>query len=218
MLELHILNLISLMILLAPGIFAGTIVTWHTRSTFAIFKTILASLAVSFLMGVATIISGKLLSPILSGVLGNWTELIDFAHVPTGEIAPAFFPFDYILHYYRYSIIAPIGVVAGAALSGMLLVVSHKLRQEFDSSLGVAATVSATLLGGLMSMVSILSLTWVGVEGFHFAIRIFGDDFLTKSWHLYAFVGIWWILVLVNSLFCGLTCAFFGMKVARLLT
>jgi hypothetical protein len=221
MLQLHIINLVYLVILLAPGIVAGSIVIWHTRSTLAIFKTIFASLAVSFLMGVTTLISGKLLSPLLSGMLGSWIMLIDFAPLPTSEFAWTLLSVDYVMQCYRYSIIAPIGSVAGAALSGMLLVVSHQLNrtsQKFDSSLGIIATVATTLLGGLMSLVSILSLSWLGGQGIHLATNVFGASFWANSWNIYAMYGAWGILVLINSLFCGLTCAFFGMKVAKILT
>jgi hypothetical protein len=96
MLQLHLINLVYLIILLVPGVVAGCIVTWHTRSALAIFKTIFASLAVSFIMGAATLISGKLLSPLLSGMLGNWIMLIDFAPIPTSEFAWSLFSLDYL--------------------------------------------------------------------------------------------------------------------------
>jgi hypothetical protein len=221
MLQLHIINLVYLIILLAPGVVAGSIVIWHTRSALAIFKTIFASLAVSFLMGVTTLISGKLLAPLLSGMLGSWIMLIDFAPLPTSEFTWTLISADYLMQCYRYSIIAPIGTVAGAALSGMLLVVSHKLNrtpEKFDSSLGIIATVATTLLGGLMSLVSILSLSWLGWQGIHLATNIFGVELWTNTWSIYALYGVWGILILANALFCGLTCAFFGMKVARVFT
>jgi hypothetical protein len=221
MLQLHLINLVYLIILLAPGIVAGCIVTWHTRSALAIFKTIFASLAISFLVGVATLISGKVLAPLLSGMLGNWIMLIDFAPMPTSEFAWSLFSLDYLMQCYRYTIIAPIGTVAGAALYGMLLVVSHKLNstpEKFDSSLGIIATVATTLLGGLMSLGSILSLSWLGWQGIHLATNIFSPNLWTSTWSIYTLYGVWGILILANALLCGLTCAFFGMKVARIFT
>jgi hypothetical protein len=188
MLQLHIINLAYLVFLLAPGVVAGSIVTWHTRSALAIFKTIFASLAVSFLMGIATIISGKLLSPFLAGIVGSWVMLIDFAPLPTSEFSWFGDLQNYLMQCYRYSIIAPIGTIAGAALSGMLLVVSDKLNrtpQKFDASLGIIATVAATLLGGLMSLVSILSLSWLGWQGIHLATNIFGVYLWANSWSIY---------------------------------
>jgi hypothetical protein len=103
----------------------------------------------------------------------------------------------------------------------MLLVVSHKLNstpQKFDASLGVVATVAATLLGGLISLVSILSLSWLGWQGIHLATNIFGVHLWANYWSIYAMHGIWEGVILFNSLLCGLTCAFFGMKIARIFT
>jgi hypothetical protein len=221
MLQLHLTNLIYLVVLLAPGIVAGSIVTWHTRSSLAVFKTILASLGVSFLMAVATVVLGKLLAPLLAGILGYWVLLIDFAPLPTNEFAWLGSLQDYLLQCYRYLIIAPIGTVAGAALCGMLLVVSYKLNRtstKFDLSLGIVATIATTLLGGLMSLISILSVSWLSYVGVQLATNILGINFWVNVWGLYTFYGAWFLLVLINSLFCGLTSAFFGMKVARILT
>jgi hypothetical protein len=221
MLQLHLINLVYLIILLVPGVVAGSIVTWHTRSALAIFKTIFASLAVSFLMGVATLISGKLLAPFLSGIVGSWVMLIDFAPMPISEFSWFGSLQNSLMQFYRYSIIAPIGTVAGAALSGMLLVVSHKLDrtpEKFDSSLGIIATVATTLMGGLMSLGSILSLSWLGWQVIHLATNIFSPNLWASTWSIYTLYGIWGIMILANALLCGLTCAFFGMKVARIFT
>jgi hypothetical protein len=221
MLQLHFTNLIYLVVLLAPGIVAGIIVTWYTRSTLAIFKTILASLGVSFLMGAATVLLGKLIAPLLAGILGAWVLFIDFSPLPTSEFAWSGSLQNYLMQCYRYLIIAPIGTVAGAALSGMLLVVSYKLNRtstKFDLSLGIVATIATTLLGGLMSLISILSVSWLSGVGMHLATSIFGIHFWASVGGLYTLYGFWFLLVLINSLFCGLSSAFFGMKVARILT
>ena len=221
MLQLHLINLVYLIILLAPGVVAGSIVSWSTRSTWAIFTTTCASLLASFVVAIATIILGKLLSPLLVGWLGHgWVSLIDFSQVPTPDEFLGFVPY-YIISYYRYSIIAPIGTVAGAALAGMLMVVKHQLQQsntKLDPSLTWVACASSTIMGGLMSLAAILTLSWLGWKGLELAINNFGGDFLSTEWGFYVTYAVWGLLILTNSLICGLTSAFFGMKVARILT
>jgi hypothetical protein len=221
MLQFHLINLVYLIILLAPGVVAGTIVTWSTRSTWAIFTTICASLFSSFAIAIATILFGKLLSPLLAGWLGDWwVSLIDFSQAPDPNGFLGFVPY-YIISYYRYSIIAPIGTVAGAALAGMLLVVKYELQRsntKLDRSLTWVACLSSTVMGGLMSLASILTLSWLGWKGLELAINSFGGEFLSTEWGFYATYAVWGMLILVNSLICGLTSAFFGMKVARILT
>jgi hypothetical protein len=221
MLQLHFINLIYLVMLLAPGVIAGVIVTWNIRSSWAMLQTIFASLATSFGMGLVTVILGKLISPLLVDILGKWVLLIDFSQSPNpGGHWLGSLPY-YILSYYRYSIIAPIGTVAGAALAGMLLVVGDRLRRSavnLDSSLVLVANVASLLLGGLMSLVSILSLSWLGWQLIFLFAHIFGNQFFSTAFGQYAYYGVWGLMVLVNSLLCGLTSAFFGMKVARILT
>jgi hypothetical protein len=221
MLQLHFINLIYLVMLLAPGVIAGLIVTWHIRSSWAMFQTIFASLATSFGMGLVTVILGKLISPLLVDILGKWVLLIDFSQSPNpGGHWLGSLPY-YILSYYRYSIIAPIGTVAGAALAGMLLVAGDRLRRSsvnLDSSLVLVANVASLLLGGLMSLVSILSLSWLGWQLIFLFAHIFGNQFFSTAFGKYAYYGVWGLMLLVNSLLCGLTSAFFGMKAARILT
>ncbi len=219
MLQFHLINLVYLIVLLAPGIVAGSVVSWNTRSSWAIFTTTCASLFASFAIAIATILLGKLLSPLLVGWLGDWwVSLIDFSQAPDDEFL-GFLPF-YIISYYRYSIIAPIGTVAGAALAGMLLVVQHELQRsntKLDSSLTWVACLSSTVMAALMSLASILTLSWLGWKGLELAIDNFGGDFLATEWGFYATYALWGMLILVNSLICGLTSAFFGMKAARIL-
>jgi hypothetical protein len=220
MLQLHLINLVYLIILLAPGIVAGSVVSWNTRSTWAIFATTCASFLASFVIAIATILFGKLLSPLLVGWLGHsWISLIDFSQAPDDEFW-GFLPY-YIISYYRYSIIAPIGTVTGAALAGMLLVVKHELQRsntKLDPSLTWVACLSSTVMAGSMSLVSILTLSWLGWKGLELAINNFGGEFLATEWGFYGTYALWGMLILVNSLICGLTSAFFGMKIARILT
>jgi hypothetical protein len=221
MLQLHLINLVYLIILLAPGVVAGSLVSWNTRSTWAIFTTTCASLFASFVIAIATILFGKLLSPLLVGWLGHgWVSLIDFSQAPEPDEFLGFVPY-YILSYYRYSIIAPIGTVAGAALAGMLLVVKHELQRsntKLDQSLTSVACLGSTVMGGSMSLASIVTLSWLGRKGLELAVNNFGGDFLFTEWGFYATYAAWGMLILVNSLICGLTSAFFGIKVARILT
>jgi hypothetical protein len=221
MLQLHFINLVYLIILLAPGVIAGSVVSWNTRSSWAIFTTTCASLFASFAIAIATILFGKLLSPLLVGWLGPWwVSLIDFSQTPMPDEFLGFLPY-YIISYYRYSIIAPIGTVAGAALAGMLLVVRHELHRSntrLDPSLTWVACLSSTVMGASMSLASILTLSWLGWKGLELAINNFGGDFLFTEWGFYTAYGLWGMLIVVNSLICGLTSAFFGMKAARILT
>jgi hypothetical protein len=111
--------------------------------------------------------------------------------------------------------------VTGAALAGMLLVVKHELQQsntQLDRSLTWVACLSSTVMAGLMSLASILTLSWLGWKGLELAINNFGGDFLSTEWGFYGTYALWGLLILVNSLICGLTSAFFGMKAARILT
>jgi hypothetical protein len=221
MLQLHLINLVYLIILLAPGVVAGSVVSWNTRSNWAIFTTTCASLFASFVIAIVTILFGKLLSPLLVGWLGHgWVSLIDFSQAPEPDEFLGFVPY-YIISYYRYSIIAPIGTVAGAALVGMLLVVKHELQRsntKLDPSSAWVACLSSTVMGGSMSLASILTLSWLGWKGLELAINHFGGEFLFTEWGFYGTYALWGLLILVNSLICGLTSAFFGMKAARILT
>jgi hypothetical protein len=137
MLQLQLLHLFYLIILLAPGVISGTIVTWKTRSPWALFSTIGFSLAGSFILVMSTIICGKLVAPFLSTLIGYWVSLIDFSQTPVPRYDwLGSLPF-YLLSTLRYSIVAPIGTVAGATLAGMLMLVRYQLIREggkFDRS------------------------------------------------------------------------------------
>jgi hypothetical protein len=218
MLQFHAINLIYLLMLLLPGVVAGAIVTWHSRSPWALFKTIAASFLALFCITIATIIAGKLLAPL-------WTDhrfrlVLDFSGKPDdfGESWSSDVSY-YLLTGYRYSIIAPIGTVTGAALSGMLLMVKHQTTRQggtFDRSMVLFAGFGSTILGAFLSLFSLCSLTWIAVQGLSLALSIFGHGLFQTEWGIYSIYITWGILVSLNGLICGLLSAVFGMKVARI--
>ncbi len=169
MLQLQFFHLLYLTILLAPGVISGAIVTWKTRSAWSLFVTIGFSLLGSAILAISTVIFGKLMSPLLVGWLGSsWTSLIDFTQTPENYQFYWFgtLPF-YLLSYFRYSIVAPIGTVAGATLAGMLMIVRAELIREggrFDPSYAWVAGFGSVISGGVMSVFSILIVYWLRAQ------------------------------------------------------
>ncbi len=223
MLQLQLIHLAGLIVLLAPGVVSGTIVTWKTRSPWALFVTIGFSLVGSFAIAISTMLFGKLLSPVLVNIIGPWATLIDFIQVPAvSEFSwygalPA-----YIFAYMRLSLVSPIGTVAGATLSGMLMVVRYKLLREggkFEPSYAWVAGFGSAVVGGILGVFSILMLCWLGWQGIIFIHLMFGSslsganaEFMGMSAQLTA-----GFLVLLNGLVCGLISAVFGIKTAKVL-
>jgi hypothetical protein len=218
MLQLQLIHLLYLIVLLAPGVIAGAIVTWKARSAWALFITIGFSLVGSAAIALSTVIFGKLAAPFLVPLLGSWTALIDFTQTPvTSEYGwLGSLPF-YLLSSLRYSIVAPIGTVAGATLAGMLMLVRYQLIKEggkFDPAYGWVAGVGSAIVGGVLGVASILLFSWLGWQGLVLAndlLRSTGGYFTT-------FAQITWgISILVNGLVCGFISAICGMKLAKLL-
>jgi hypothetical protein len=218
MLQIQFVHLLYLIILLAPGVTAGAIVTWKTRSVWALFVTIGFSLVGSIVIAIATVIFGKLATPILSSWIGSWTALIDFSQTP-GNYQSSWFgslPF-YILSYLRYSIVAPIGTVLGAALAGMLMIVRHELIREggrFDPSYAWIAASGSAIVGGVMSVFSILILSWIGSQGLTIIQGFTGS---VGANHAIFIQILWSVLIAINGLFCGLISSIFGMKLSKLI-
>jgi hypothetical protein len=218
MLQLHSIHLIYLILLLTPGVVGGAIVTWKTRSPWALFVTIGSSLAGSFLITIASIVLGKVFAPFLVNILGSWTSFIDFSQTPSSYNSPGNWfgslPF-YLLSYFRYLIMAPIGTVAGAALASMLLIVRHQLISEggrFNQSYTVTAGIGSTIVGGVLSLLSIL--VFAGMGGLGLSII---NGIATFSWIYQVAYIIGGALILLNGLVCGLTSAVCGVKLAKIL-
>jgi hypothetical protein len=223
MLQLQLIHLAGLIVLLAPGVVAGTIVTWKTRSPWALFVTIGFSLVGSFAIAISTMLFGKLLSPVLVNIIGPWATLIDFIQVPAASefswygALPA-----YIFAYMRLSLVSPIGTVAGATLSGMLMVVRYKLLREggkFEPSYAWVAGFGSAVVGGILGVFSILMLCWFGWQGILFIHVMFGNSLSSADSQ---FVGISaqvaaGSLVLLNGLVCGFISAVCGIKTAKVL-
>ncbi len=217
MLQVQLVHLFYLIVLLSPGIISGTIVTWKTRSPWGLFLTIGCSLAGSFLIAASTVIVGKLAAPFLATWLGEWTNLIDFTQTPVSRHDwLGSLPF-YLLSYYRYSLVAPIGTVAGAILAGMLAIVRYELVREggkFEPYYAWTAGFGATIIGGLLGVCSILILSWLGWQG----ILLINGTVGSGSEHYSTFIKITWgVLILLNGLFCGFVSAIFGVKLAKFL-
>lgn len=217
MLQLQLIHLFYLGVILAPGIISGAIVTWKTRSPWALFVTIGFSMLGSFVVAFSTMLVGKLISPFLVSWLGIWTSLIDFSQTPVSRHDwLGSLPF-YLLSYLRYSLVAPIGTVAGATLAGMLAIVRYQLLREggkFEKSYAWTAGFGSAVVGGGLGVFSILLLSWIGWQGLVLTNGLFrstGGDFTT-------FAQITWgSLILLNGLVCGFISAVCGMKLAKFL-
>jgi hypothetical protein len=218
MLHLQFLHLLYLILLLAPGIISGTIVTWKTRSIWALFVTIGFSFVGSIAIAVSTILFGKLVAPFLVSWLGSWTQLIDFSQAPVrsdyGWLGSL--PF-YLLSSLRYSIVAPIGTVAGATVAGMLMLVRDKLTRQggkFDPAYGWIAGFGSAIVGGILGVCSILLLSWLGWQ----ALVLAQDLLRSPNGYFTNFAQIaWGVAILVNGFVCGLISAICGIKLAKLL-
>ena len=217
MLQVQLIHLFYLIILLAPGVISGAIVTWKTRSPWALFITIGFSLAGSFIIAASTVIVGKLAAPFLVTWLGEWTSLIDFTQTPVARYDwLGSLPY-YLLSYYRYSLVAQIGTVAGATLAGMLAIVRYQLLREggkFEPYYAWTAGLGATIVGGVLGTCSILLLSWLGWQG----VLLINGTLGAGSGYYTTFLQITWgILILLNGLFCGFISAVSGIKLAKLL-
>jgi hypothetical protein len=217
MLQLQLIHLIYLGIILAPGVIAGAIVTWKTRSPWGLFVTIGFSLLGSVVIATSTMLIGKLAAPFLLPWLGGWTILIDFTQVPT----PSQFNWYgyiqfYLLSYLRYSLVAPIGTVTGATLAGMLSIVRYQLIREggkFELYYAWTAGFGSAVVGGMLGVCSILLLSWLGWQ----AIQLANDLFRSAGGYFTNFAQITWgVSILLNGLICGLISAVCGIKLAKL--
>jgi hypothetical protein len=218
MLQIQFIHLLYLIVLIGPGVIAGAIVTWKTRSAWSLFITIGFSLLSSIILAIVTVIFGKLATPLLSPWIGSFTALIDFSQTPTNYQSSWFgsLPF-YLLSYLRYSIVAPIGTVLGATLAGMLMIVRYELIStggRFDLNYAWIASFGSMIVGGVMSIFSILLLSWIGSQGLNIIQGITGSLGEGNA----IFVQIFWgILISVNGLVCGVISSVFGMKLSKLL-
>jgi hypothetical protein len=218
MLQIQFIHLLYLTVLLGPGVIAGAIVTWKTRSAWSLFVTIGFSLLASVVLAIVTVIFGKLATPLLSTWIGSFTALIDFSQTSTNYQSSWFgsLPF-YLLSYLRYSIVAPIGTVLGATLAGMLMIVRHELigtGGRFDPTYAWIASLGSMITGGVMSVFSILLLSWIGSQGLNIIQGITGS--LGESNAIFVQV-FWGILITINGAICGVTSSVFGMKLSKLL-
>lgn len=217
MLQLQIIHLIYLSIILTPGIVAGAIVTWTTHSPWSIFVTLGGSLANSFVVGICTVIVGKLIAPFLTNWIGYWSQLVDFSQVPVSDYGWFGALSFYLISYLRYSIIVPIGCVAGATLTGMLILVRHQLLREggrFQPAYAWTAGFGSAVVSGILGVCSILLLSWLGWE----ALSLANGLFRSTNGYFTTFAQITWgIAILGNGLVCGLISAVCGMKLAKLL-
>ena len=218
MLQIQLIHLLYLSILLAPGIISGAIVTWKTRSAWSLFITIGCSLAGSFVVAISTVLCGKLSAPLLVAWIGSWADLVDFTQVPVTSEYGWFgaLPF-YILSYLRYSIVAPSGAIAGAALAGMLMLVRYRLMQEggkFDRAHAWVAGFGSAVVGGILGVCSILLFCWLGWQ----LLLLANGTFRSAGGNFTTFAQIaWGVSILVNGLVCGLISAVCGMKLAKIL-
>jgi hypothetical protein len=218
MLQLQLIHTLYLSIILAPGVVSGAIVTWKTRSAWALLATVGFSLLGSFIIAFSTMLFGKLFAPFLVGWIGSWTTLIDFAQTPAvSEFSwLGSLPY-YLLSSLRYSIVAPIGSVAGATLAGMLMIVRYELLREggrFDRYYAWTAGAGGALVGGVLGVFSILILSWLGWEALMLAYGLFRSD----NGYFTIFAQITWgISILLNGLVCGIISAVCGIKLAKFL-
>jgi hypothetical protein len=216
MLHLQVIHLFYLIILLSPGVISGAIVTWKTRSPWALFITIGFSLLGSFIVAASTVIFGKLVAPFLVTWLGDWTSLIDFTQTPSRHDWLGSLPY-YLLSYYRYSLVAPIGTVAGATLAGMLAIVRYQLLREggkFQSSYAWTAGFGSTVVGGVLGLCSILFLSWLGWQGILLISIMFSSGGQYPALFAQVTAGI---LIILNGLICGFISAVCGIKLAKFL-
>jgi hypothetical protein len=197
MLQIKFGHFISLAVLLLPGIVSGVIVSWKTRSPLALFFTIGSSLVGSFSVSML----GRLLWQLIGSFITNTTS-----NNSLFEIRSDTFPL----------LIAPTGLITGAALSGMLLLVDYELKRKgkkLDFFSVVVASISGSITGSMIALLSLIPLSWANIFLLKF-LSIFlpspGGDFAL------AIIGLntYYILLLLSSLVCGLISAVFGMKLA----
>jgi hypothetical protein len=197
MLRIEFGHLILLAVLLLPGVVSGTLVSWKIRSPLALFFTIGSSLASSFTVSLLGLLLWQLISPFVAHLSSH--SLVDIR----SESLPWF--------------LAPTGLITGATLSGMLLLVNHELKRsgkKFNFSSAIVAGISSSVVGSIISLLSLIAISLTTT----FLLRFLGMFFKYADMGLAAIgIIIYGVLALLSILLCGLISAIFGIKLARFL-
>jgi hypothetical protein len=208
----HVFNFIHLVLILAPGLISGTIVAWKTRQSKSFLATILASLAGSVMVPIATTSFAKLIGPIFPSLPLHafWV----------GKAAGTIFDLnDLIKALIHYSIAIPLGIVTGAILGGMLVVAACELKQngiKLSPFYSAVATVGSTIVAGSVCIVYVcVQPHLLGVyEAIVFAIRNLPMDGSEQSALIYL-VAL--IAISLAAAVGGLLSALAGAKLATFL-
>jgi hypothetical protein len=202
MLKLEFIHFVLLAILLTPGIVAGWIVSRQIRSPLALFLTIGSSLVSSFSVSLLGTIVWVILSPFLLPKHSGSHHLFD-------EVA--------ISSPYWFTI--PTGLVAGAILSGMLLVAKHKLKSygdKIDFAYAATAGISSSIIASILSLLLMLGTSVVSKILLSLFVKLFHPNMELGIVGVYLiFYGFIGLLALVGTLVCGLMSAIGGLKLAK---
>jgi hypothetical protein len=205
----HSLNVLWILFLLTPGIISGAIVTFKIRYRWTLFVTILSSAIGALLMPISTTLIGKLLATFIPGL---WIFDLSSKEMNRMGMGSIFFA---IAHY---SIPVPVGIVAGATLSGMMLIVQHQLSKsnvKFSPVYWILATIGSAVIGGL------ICLAFVLISPFLMYLASFCGSIINvlpmsqdhKS--ILAFICLL-ITVVIGSTVGGLASAISGIRLAKL--
>lgn len=195
MLRIEFGHLILLAVLLLPGIVSGIIVSLKIRSPLALFFTIGSSLASSFSFSLLGLLLWQLTSPFVSPRFANSLISIRSDH----------------LQWFS----ASAGIISGAILAGMLLLVNYELNRsgkEFNFSSVLVAGIASSVGGSIISLLLLMTTSWMTT----FLLRFLGMFFKYADMGLAA-IGfiVYGILGLLSIFACGLISAIFGIKIAN---
>lgn len=192
-------HLILLAMLLLPGIVSGSIVSWRIRSPLALFFTIGSSLASSFLV--------CLLGTVICTIVAPFFPFLSKTY--------GWFPLGILV----YIFLLPTGLISGATLSGMLLLVKDRLKRA-NKTLDLASIVISGIGNTLVSTGLSLLLMYGSAAICQALITLIAgkqDHLGVASIYLIIYYGLGGILALFGTLACGLSSAVFGIKLANIL-
>jgi hypothetical protein len=195
MLRIEFGHLMLLAALLSPGVVSGVIVSWKIRSPLALFFTIGSSLTSSFTSNLLGLLLWPLISPFVAHLFPH--SLIDIR-------SDTFRLF-----------LASTGLISGAVLSGMLLLVDHDMKRSgkrFNFSSVIVAGVASSTTSSIISLLSLLAISFIMTFILRFLVMLFGDFGA-------AAIGIivYGILGLSSIVLCGFISAISGIKIANFL-
>lgn len=195
MLRIELGHFILLAVLLLPGIVSGMIVSLKIRSPLALFLTIGSSLASSFSFSLLGLLLWQITSLFVAPLFAN--SLVSITR-------------EY-LQWFSVSA----GLISGATLAGMLLLVDYELKRsgkKLNFSSVLVASIYSSVVGSIMSLLSLITISLMTT----FLLRFLGMFFKYADMGLAALgIIVYGILALLSIFLCGLLSAIFGMKLAN---